>query len=196
MLARTEHNNLHAGLIYTGTEGQVLHLHLGWHDYLATDWDWPLFWAAPDVEPEKLAIVAGHCRRIWRQFKKTPQLPYGLAYFGSFFDNNGRLILKEGARGLTCATFVLAVFKTAGIDLIDEASWPTRQEEAEQFLKRVVQFAEPGLYAQLHDEVKNGAKRIRPDEVLGACAITPLPASFTDTEPAAEVVLERLAQSA
>lgn len=63
VLCRTEHGNLHAGVLYRDGDAAAV-LHLGWQDYLSRHWEWARLWATPDVEPERLLSIAGLCRRI------------------------------------------------------------------------------------------------------------------------------------
>jgi hypothetical protein len=167
-------------------------LHLGWEDQLSIEWQWCRLWAAPEVEPEKLMAAAGHCRRIWRTFKSSRKLPYALAFCGSRFDAQGRLELGPGSRGLTCATLILAVFETCGVSLVDEADWPVRLDADMRFVDSIAGFARPEHLALLRDEVHDGCRRIHPNEVLGACAVSELPAKFHPTVEAAQRVTAKL----
>jgi len=188
VLCRTEHGNLHAGVVYLhGSAVSVLHL--GWEDSLSRAWKWPRFWAAPDVEPERLSVVAGLCRLIWARFQKTKRFPYGLK-FNASFDADGRLQLREG-RGLTCATFVLAVFASAGITVVNERDWPVRKDDDEAFLRDAERFASSELLAALREEIAKGCQRFRPEEVLGAFACV-IPAEFVAARTAADRLVGRL----
>ena len=190
VLCRTEHGNLHAGVLYRDGDKAAV-LHLGWQDYLSRDWEWTRMWAAPDVEPERLVSVAGLCRRIWRTYERSRTSPYAIRFAGTSFSADGQLVLGEGARGLTCATFLLAVFKAVGIELVDEADWPVREEADRAFLDTISNFATAEHLALLRAEVAEGCARIHPDEVLGACAC-PLPARFAPAREAADRIVERL----
>ncbi len=190
VLCRTEHGNLHAGVLYRDGDKPAV-LHLGWQDYLSRDWKWARLWSAPDIEPERLLSVAALCRRIWRVYERSRQFPYAFRFAGTSFDANGQLVLGRGARGLTCATFILAVFGAMGIMLVDEEDWPVRAEEDAAFLATIKRFASPDHLAVLRAEIDDGCVRIRPEEVLGACACA-LPAKFAPTRAAADHVLDRL----
>lgn len=196
VICRAEHGNLHAGILYRDGDSEAI-LHLGWEDHLATHrgWSWQRLWAAPNVAPERLRFIRSYCRRIWNEFEENQEFPYGITFGGSHFDASGRLMLAAGSRGLTCATFILAVFRSVGIELVDEASWPVRTERDRQFMARLREFADPEHYVRLKREVDDGCKRIRPDEVLGACACE-LPADFEYARREADRVLEKLGSRA
>lgn len=87
---------------------------------------------------------------------------------------------------------MLAIFATCGVSLVDEADWPVRTADDLEFLKTIEGFAKPDHLALLRDEVNNGCKRLRPDEVLGACAVADLPAKFDLTAVVAARFLAKL----
>jgi hypothetical protein len=170
VMCRTQYGNLHAGIVHRTGDGEVEFLHLGWQDTLSKEWTWCTLWAAPDVESERLVSVAGMCRLVWARFLASQTFPYALRFSGTTFSVTGQLVLGEGAQGLTCATFVLAVFKSVGVSLVDESDWPVRPEDDRRFLETVRSFAAPNHFALLQAEVNNGVVRIRPEEVIGACS--------------------------
>ena len=180
-------------VLHRRADGKAAVLHLGWQDTLLDAWQWPRLWAAPEVEPERLFSVAGFCRQIWTRFQSSRQFPYALHYVACTFDASGQLVLGEGGRGLTCATFVLAVFNAVGVKIVDEGSWPVRREEDLRFVDSVRGFARQEHLAVLEKEARDGCTRIQPQEVVGACACA-LPANFTDSSRAGECVLSALGQ--
>jgi hypothetical protein len=100
-------------------------------------------------------------------------------------------MLGPGAKGLTCATFILAVFNSVGVKLVDEEGWPIRQDEDRRFLEVVRNFATSEHLALLEQEINEGCKRIQPQEVLGACACA-LPATFDASCEAGAQILGKL----
>jgi hypothetical protein len=191
ILARTPHGNLHAGIVYF-QDGAARFLHLAWQDTLANDWTLGGVWACPSVEPERLESVAGMCRLVWREYENSQRFPYALRFEGTSFDHSGRLVLGARSRGLTCATFILAVLRSVGVTLVDEGSWPIRKAEDERFLDALSRFATTEHMAILRREVADGVKRIWPDEVIGACMVSSLPAAFDVVRRAADAVLDVL----
>lgn len=192
VVCRTTEGNLHAG-VYFRTEAGVSILHLGSPDRLYENhWTWPRLWAVPESEPELLFHVAATCRLVIKRFKNSKKMPYGIHFGMSSFDRAGNLTLSPGATGLTCATFILAIFNSARIQIIDEKSWPVRQIEDRIFLSMLEKFgADEFNLEALRSEVASGVKRIWPDEVVGACQCT-LPARFTESRAAADKIISRL----
>jgi hypothetical protein len=191
VICRTEQGNLHAGVLYKN-RGEAAILHLGWEDLLSRNWRWRRLWAAPDVEPERLLSVAALCKVVWDDFEQSRTFPYALRYLETSFDAvTGKLRLAPGAKGLTCATFILAVFNAVGIVLVQEDLWPVRQKDDRKFLDHISRHATMQHLAILTAEVEAGVRRIRPDEVLGACAC-PLPATFACARTQGDAVLAKL----
>lgn len=192
VICRTESGNLHSGLLHRLANGRDAVLHLGWQDRLYYEWRWLRLWAVPDVEPELLTSIAGMCRMIWAEYESKRQFPYALRFSQSSFSPSGQLRLGPGAKGLTCATFVLAVFNAVGVRLVDEQDWPIRKDDDRQFLEFVRPlFASREHLAILEREVEEGCKRIRPDELIGACACA-LPAKFNPSREAGDRAVQKL----
>ena len=78
VLCRTEHGNLHLGLLHRAETGNAAVIHLGWFNFVSMTWPWLRLWACPETEPEKLMLAAGHCRRVWAKFQEDGTFPYAL----------------------------------------------------------------------------------------------------------------------
>lgn len=136
----TEVDRAAVGLYNTGAHIGFLHrddssnstpsfLHLCDHRFLANG---PVpsgvkVWIAPDIHPLLLPHLAGWCRRVIDLHLKPDlpddkKMPYGLSFWEDFFDDEGRI--RPGAVGLTCSTFVLAIFHQVGVKLVDHRDWP------------------------------------------------------------------------
>jgi hypothetical protein len=73
-------------------------------------------------------------------------------------------------KGLTCATFILAVLRGHGLLPVDETTWLPRAEDVD-WQTAIIEDLEASGAEQDHIEaVRNdiGAKRFRPAEVVGA----------------------------
>jgi hypothetical protein len=189
VICRTSRGNLHAGVLHRDDKGQAAILHLAWKDTLSVIWaekrqdpaapplEWERLWAAPSsVEPERLRSVGGRCRLILKQFKSTKKMPYAFNVGRTKFSVGGQLKLGPGAKGITCAGFVLAVFESVGITLLDETTWPIRKEADRahlEFLKPLA-MARPDHFKLLQEEVEAGCRRVWPEELLASCAFPPV----------------------
>jgi hypothetical protein len=173
----------HVGVLYRTSEGQAARvLHLAWHNQLKSDLPSPNYpyWVRPWIPEDRALVVAAFCRLIWRRANNA-QVPYGFSRPSDFFDRSGDLISGPTKVGLTCASFVLAVFDGAGLPLVYLDDWPkatpadkAKQEELLNQLRRDSSVA-PDHVSALELEVGN--IRYHPLEVAGAATAKELPAS-------------------
>lgn len=182
LLCRTPQGNFHLGILVADDSRTTHTIDLAWEDMVRFDaWQEPWLWAVPEVDDESLAQVRALALRVVAKWQATRRLPYGLVYGGSTFDpRDGSVCLAPQGCGLSCATFVLALFETQGITLVDEASWPVRQEDDLVWLAGLESLASAPLYQRLSGEIAGGVKRVRPNEVAAACAVDHERATFTE----------------
>ncbi len=194
VLCRTDRGNLHAGLLYSGPNNTRCALHLGWQDRLYDQWESPVLWATPEIEPEQLFTAAALCRHIWEAFMKEKAFPWALRDLGARFDAKGHLVLTQGAHGLTCATIILAIFDFAGAELVVRDTWPIRRQQDREWLEWAYNegfFREAAHYELIRAEVEEGVPRVLPDEIVAACACV-VPARFSTVRFAARVLVDKL----
>ena len=110
--------------------------------------------------------------------KGQTDIPYGFSYNGmAQYDNNGSLHIDSTLGGLTCATYVLALFNTFGIKLIDIDNWPHRSEDKnwqQQIYDTLVRFANYIRITKSHLQHlyhKIGCRRFKPEEVAVSSAL-------------------------
>jgi len=102
--------------------------------------------------------------------------------------------LGEGV-GLTCSTFVLIVFLSAGVPLVDLTNWPARPTDAPRHSDLINfltgQGGDPAYIARVQAELP--CSRVAPEEVAGAGMnpdlLTNQPANQAFTERAARWIL-------
>lgn len=194
-IGKTNGGGLHLGILHSSDQG--LHfLHLEWHHRLKNDSDLRSFgnysWIRCNIDEVLAPQLAAFCRHIAKQ---NPQIPYSLRYLGGKFTREGLLQLKSGEHGLTCATFVLAVFEAVGIEVLDLSSWPQRENDI-SFHKLVVMLLQkkPAASPDHVENVKNevGCARFRPEEVAGGCWGPDYPCDFTEARRRGEIILKLL----
>lgn len=171
---------LHCGIAYK-SEGQANALHLAWHYDLRDQpaqslYSHGYYFTLPSIDIIRQRVIAAKCRRISRA--KEQEIPYGLLYEGATFDNDGILRLGGNEHGLTCATFVMAVYASCGITLCDYAAWPARQEDGtwhDFIIDLLRQHRAPQEHLHnLGQEI--GCARFRPEEVAASITFPDLPA--------------------
>jgi len=199
-VCRTDHGNLHAGIAYRSADGHHI-LHLAFHNDLRLDDAWPGggAWAAPSVPAPRLRALAGRCRQVWRRFQETKSLPFGFGLGdSSFFPETGELRLDSGLSGLTCATFTLAVYRSCGLELVAEDTWPERVCQDYRFVDETFAPIDDTvqILQRLKSEVLSGTKRIYPEELLAATTAAQLPAQFSDIAATLDKAISAIGESA
>jgi len=169
---RTRPHQLHTGVVYREKPDHIKMLHLQFHHVLMNDAvGEDYFVVEMDFIEERLQAVSALCRRIARKYVNGG-IPYGLTPPNDVFDAvTGELLLGPTATGLTCATFVLAIFQAARLPLIDLESWPP----ADAFDRRWQLWIASMLRKHTRDDAhadavlsEVGVGRIRPEHVAAA----------------------------
>jgi hypothetical protein len=184
----------HLGMLFEDPESEsMVVLHLAFHLDLKSEPP-PLegLWVDPALPAERLEQVASIARLIWE--RNGCGLPFGFSRPNDCFNaTTYEYLFGETQHGLTCATFVLAVFLAAGVEIVQYDSWPPRSADEEwqkSILQPLERCADEGHVSAVRADV--GAARVRPEEVAGAATLTPLPADFARTESVALDLLELL----
>jgi hypothetical protein len=169
----------HLGIAFHSVKEGPQLTHLAWHHRLCVDnipndlrgcWVSKTVVLPPAASKAVVAVVRGLS-------KKRPQINYGLnaiAAKGSFAPN-GSYRPPKGSDGLTCATFVVEVFRAAGIPLVSYESWEDRPENR-SWGERVCQELQNRNVPQEHiDSVRKNISgiRVRPCEAVAAAALPP-----------------------
>src|SRR5207237_5807247 len=110
------------------------------------------------------------------------QVPYGFSKPNAFFDPSGAVITGPAKVGLTCASFILAVFDATGIDFVRMEDWPeaTPEDKARQ-AELILQLRGTAGVSEDHIsacEAEVGNVRFRPLDIAGAGTAPVLPASY------------------
>ncbi|MGH7131244.1 MAG: hypothetical protein ACREJO_04800 [Phycisphaerales bacterium] len=167
---------------------RALYVHLAWH-LLPLDEEFPerYLMVTPDVPEPTLSMVAGWARKILRE--NPSGIPYGFSLPDGCFDAESGVFRGAPHRlGLTCATFVLAVFELAGYPLANYESWRPRPEDAVWQAHILSILAKTRNATPQHVEAVRReavAVRFRPSEVGGAARLSDHPAEFEQVEPVA-----------
>lgn len=176
----------HLGLLHLDEKDQPAILHLAFHYALKRDapgkWPWQVFvWAVPDMEPERADSVAALARLIWKHHTNDgtkEDFKYALQYVDALFDlESGELLLDEEGIGLTCSTFVHAIFKSERWPLVEQDTWKARPGDVTwqaQILGALAEHASEAHLLHIAGEMVGQVVRIRPQDVLaGAIELDP-----------------------
>lgn len=188
---------LHIGILHRNPiESEVSLLHLAWHFDLRSEVpSSPYSWITPRMPRLRAIQVAARCRQIAKS--NIAGLPYAFSPPNDCFDEeSGRSLLGSGA-GLTCASFVLAVFKIAGVDLMELESWQPRSSDA-TWQQHVLDLLKSGGASEAHcqgTQAQIGSARYRPEEVAAAAILYPPPAGFEGTSQLGVQILDHLLET-
>jgi len=188
----------HIGMLHWDEEAaKTLLLDLAWHHELRNQSPrGDYIWIDPDIPSRRLRQVTAVCRKIWRSNEGA--LPYAFSPPNDCFDRDtGNFLIGPTNLGLTCASFVLAIFEAAGLQLARYETWPTNRSGDLEWQKWIIEQLGKGKQpatAEHMDAVKEevGAVRYRPEDVAGAASSSPLPADFAAAKKQAAAVLDRL----
>lgn len=196
-IAAVHDDQRHLGILHRDRSvGEVRLLHLAWHYILRDSTPKPCYlWIDPPIPEARARQVAALCRRVFRS--NVRGIPYAFSAPNDCFDEStARFLLGPTRHGLTCASFVLAVFDAAGLALVDYSTWPQRPEEDARWQRQVLDQLRAANASPEHVnavERQIGGARYRPEEVAGAAASDSIPARFDAVKPRADAILERLA---
>lgn len=203
VLVRCEEAQYHLGLL-RAIEAPEPVLHFAWHRLLR---DEPLrqVTSAPDdrtfpsaivflpIDPildEALRFLA---RRVARKYaNRFSPIAYGFGLTHAIFDPDTAEPIN-GDAAFTCATFVLAILRSVGIQLIDSRRWRIPTEEDLSWQRRIgaslVDWIEKHVHGDLpraKERVEHdlGSLRFRPTDVAGAvfCDSKDWPVGVNDVE--------------
>ena len=188
----------HVGVLHRDVgSDEVLLLHLAWHHDLRNQSPGKsYFWIDIPLPTRRLRQVAAICRKVWRSNGRA--VPYAFSPPNDCFDQlTGRFLIGPSRFGLTCATFVLAVFEAAGLPLVQYETWPIHRagdREWQEHVVRQLQESNPPASAEHIVAVQGqiGGERFRPEEVAAAASVEELPVAFPTANGLSEELLRRL----
>lgn len=162
-------------------------IHLAFHGDLRLDDDTAkcFLWIEAKLEDELASVASAQARRIYRRYE-AGGIPYGFSPYTGYFGSQGEIRWTAPGNGLTCATFVLAVFDSAGIRLVKGETWPVDRPEDRHFQREIIKLVhERSKASAAHVEGMNanvGKMRLRVLEVAGAVAADAYPADFATAQ--------------
>lgn len=153
-------------------------------------------WITPQLHELEASSLAARCRTVATKYPDGG-LPYGFYYAGGLFGGDGTLQLGSEQLGLTCATFVLALFKSVGIELLDLGSWKPRRKGDQAFREGIVADLRRRGYHEHADAIQYEPEcgRYRPTEVAGAAVEKARPVVFVRALELAKVIEEIVGDS-
>ena len=212
-VCRMPQGHTHSGVLYRHTNGRLCLVHLRWDCDLAHEvfdgvnhrWDGgvarDLFegsyaWVIPDLLPEEMDDVRAVCRDLVR---RMPTIHYSFLFDpeATLNPQTSEVVSAIAPYGLTCSTFVLAVFNSAQVQMVHLTGWQSRPDDHRWYAALLRYLGKTGVdpvhIARIQSNVQ--CLRVRPEEVAGACLASRdnIPAGYDHCEPAGRDVLRLLA---
>lgn len=193
-IKRAYPGQFHVGIVHRSDAETPRLLHLAWHEDLRNGPPSAEYcWTRLPFERAICRSLAGICRKVARWYTEGEPLPYGFDDHGTAFDpNTGVVQLGSDSSGLTCSTFVLAVFRSQRYDLLRLDSWPNREEDeawADQVACALEEDGATDEHVQRVRRCIGKAVRVRPEELVGAVGlVSDLPADFEPAVRGAESI--------
>lgn len=181
-------DQLHCGIVFNH-QNAFNFIHLAWHFELRHEVDYKRFseyvFIKSTIHPSRQLSIAAMCRRILVRHSEK-NIPYGVQYSGGGFTSDGVLCLDDKDNGLTCATFILALYRQCGISLIDINNWQKRDSD-QDWHKLIIDALKNSRWkfniSESHIEnvsKEMGCARFRPEEVAISSAFILIPADSND----------------
>ncbi|HWC59576.1 MAG TPA: hypothetical protein VHC44_07765 [Verrucomicrobiae bacterium] len=174
----------HVGVLHKDESSrEVRMLHLAWHNQLRNSVPKTSYaWVVPPIPKRRARQVAAFCRKVHRA--NISGIPYAFSLASDCFDEQtGAFLVGPERLGLTCASFVLGIFHSTGLPLLQYDTWPKKRDGDEEWQRRVIENLKQSGASQEHIqgvESELGAIRYRPEDVAGAGASESIPASFDE----------------
>ena len=127
-----------------------------------------VYWVAPDLAQEDQRILAAKVE-AWLD-ENHGRIPYSVAHPGGVIFKDDVWVGNEPGQGLTCATFIVALFDELGIPFIDVDTWKERTgdvEWAREILEMLKPLMSPEHVTAQEDRIGKTI-RVRPSDVAAA----------------------------
>ncbi|MDH0275300.1 MULTISPECIES: hypothetical protein [Stenotrophomonas] len=174
-LSSPERDQFHVAVFFRDEVGAVLmYGDLQWHlrarcsEAVARD---RYIWVCPRLGEFDQILLASKAK-IWLE-NNPDTIPYSVSHpMGGVMFKDDKWAGEAPGMGLTCATFVVALFDELGIPFIDSSSWQERDGDAEwkseilMYLRNCPGVAPEHVEAQMNS--LGATVRIRPSDVFAA----------------------------
>lgn len=160
----------HIGLLFIKSQNdQAKFLHLAPHRSLRTEYIEKGFWIRLGLTNRQIRQLAGFCALISENTPKD-SVPFDIYYDANrmYFDDNGNYLHSEQYEGLTCATFIMAIFERLAFRLLLTENWKSDTEDA-IWHRRIIETMRESAKEEAHFEAMAnniGCARYRPADIV------------------------------
>jgi len=169
---------IHIGLLYKTENTEALVLNLRAHLDLRNEKPTSHYrWIQVELHEINRRMLVGLCRLI---AEKSKTVPFGFTYNGLYFTQAGAYITRDLGHGLTCGTFVMAVFATYNIPLLKIGEWPPASVEDQRWQTGQIRIIQGQRGAFLANAIAEhlGEPRFRPEEVTAGAISADRPLGY------------------
>ncbi|MCW8918738.1 MAG: hypothetical protein OQL08_07975 [Gammaproteobacteria bacterium] len=190
----------HVGIVYKDGSGNVRLLHLAWHYILSDDaFSDDYLWLESPLDEINKIHLATVCALV--KDSNAEGIPYGIGLDDTGFNEQGKFESTNPYAGLTCATFVIQLYQSQALPIIDTTKWKHRKAD-KRWQGQILQVVEKTLKkmgesaSYIHDYLRyqkgliaKGCARYKPEEVAVAATLeTPPHGAEQVKKPAAQLL--------
>ena len=130
----------HVVFIHQNPQPDPWVLHLAWHQRLCHQpWSGSYHWVGLSKIDLELQETFSDWAKIVANGAQDSPIPYSVAFSPySNFDAAGHFIDRKDGTGLTCSTFILAMFADFGMPLLRTDTWPTSRPGDFTWLRKML----------------------------------------------------------
>jgi hypothetical protein len=158
---------VHIGMLYKIGATSALNLNLRDHLDLRNEAPTDSYcWMQIQLDDINRRVLASLCALI---AKRGQAVPYGFTYNGQYFTEAGEYVHRDLGHGLTCATFVMALFETYSIPVLLTSEWTVADLEDQGWQAQRVQQIAVNRGDFIASAIRNyvGHPRYKPEHVAG-----------------------------
>jgi len=199
-ICKTGPDQLHMGFLYRIDDEDPVFCDLAWHFQLRhappevqqARTQSKFYWSNFSIDEVNCKVIAAGLEEL-RENSQSNVIPYGIDIDPPCFTADGVYVVQPTGKGLTCATFIVEICRTYNVVLIDEDSWPRRDDDKvwQESIIRVL--AENLDNAENHVEAMQkdiGCARFRPEEVTACTMLEDHPIDYPDSVELAREIKE------
>jgi hypothetical protein len=200
VVQRTSYCTTHAGVAYRLEDRALRILHFAAHVRLWEQRPPEATWTyiVPNLQfSEDVDFLTEFFALVYRANTKT--LPYSFRFDPDLrFDRDTGVVTLNHGDGLTCSTFVVALFRSVGNPLVRVLTWPRSANQADVqartfTLDQWKTSGRPELEMRAKEiEPTIRVMRISPEQVAGACLQDHLPTGFYRARANGQEILRRI----
>ena len=195
-IRKTRAGQNHVALIYKNEQSKTMLLHHGWHrETYSHEWDRKYYSAQfQNLDIELQETFADWAAEVAHRLSENT-IPYGVFYnLKANFDSDGRYVDRNDYSGHTCATFLLDLFYSYQLPLLDLMSWPQDRDGDAVWQRNIINaLLADGAIESINVLAQYAMKlrRFRPEEVASAALLyVDSPLSFDAVQAPSKLIAD------